>query len=750
MSTFTSLSRRDVLKAGGALIVTFTFDGILPRLVSGQSRGAVSDPTKPIDPKLVDSFIAIHADGSVTVYSGKVDIGTGMRVAVAQMAGEELGVAPSRITVIDGDTGLCPDQGGTGGSNGLTRGGMEIRRAAATARRALLARASDQLHRQATELTIADGQIRPIAGGAGVSIASLVGDRQLSIAVDEKVPLVEPSHFTAIGKPLPRPDVVDKCTARHVYVQDFSLPGMLHARVIRPPSIGAKLQSIDDTSLFGIPDVRIVRLGGFVAVVSKDEWAAVRAAAALKATWSASATLPGSTDLARHVRESALDRSQAIVAKGDVGATIGGAAKTLSASYFWPTQSHAPLGPSCAVADVHGDSATVWSSSQGTHGLRTNLAKVFALNVDKVRVVFLEGSGSYGTSGYDYAAADAVLISKTIGQPVRVQWSRQDELRWDPKGPPQLLDLRAGFTATGDIVAWDTQMWLPTTRPGGRAYLAADEAGIPQDHGMNSGLLSQNGDPPYDAANVNVVAHWLKETPLTPSNLRAPGKIANVFAVESFTDEIAAAAGVDPLAYRLKRMSDPRAIEVLTRATTAFGWQTRTSPNPAAKHGGRLIGRGVAYMRYKQAENYVAMAMEISVDPASGKVLVRRVVCAHDCGLIVNPDALRNQIEGCIVQTISRTLHEEVTFDRSRVTSDTFSTYPILTFPEAPAIDVILIDRPEEPLFGAGEASTTPVAAAIGNAFFDATGVRLRAVPFTADRVRSALASIGKGTTASS
>ncbi|HEY7290363.1 MAG TPA: molybdopterin cofactor-binding domain-containing protein [Vicinamibacterales bacterium] len=748
MSTLTSLSRRDLLKAGGALIVTFAFDGALTDALCAQSRGPVSDPSRPLDPKQVDSFIAIHADGTVTVYSGKVDIGTGMRIAVAQMAGEELGISPSRITVIDGDTGLCPDQGGTGGSNGLTRGGMEIRRAAATARLALLARASEQLNRPAAELTAVDGEIRPAAGGPGVSIASLIGDRRLSIAVDEKAPLVDPAHFTAIGKPLPRPDVIDKCTARHVYVQDFSLPGMLHARVIRPPSVGATLQSFDADSLFGIPDVRVVHVGGFVAVVSKDEWAAVRAASVLKTTWSASETLPGSAELARHVREGAVDRSQSIVNKGDAEAAIGGAAKQLSATFFWPTQSHSPLGPSCAVADVKGNGATVWSSSQGTHGLRANLAKVFGLDVDKVRVVFLEGSGSYGTSGYDYAAADAVLISKTIEQPVRVQWSREDELRWDPKGPPQLLDLRAGFTPAGDIVAWDTQMWLPTTRPGARAYLAAEEAGIRQEHGMSSGLLSQNGDPPYDAANVRVVAHLLKETPLTPSNLRAPGKIANVFAVESFTDEIAAAAGVDPVAYRLKRMTDPRAIEVLTRATTAFGWQPRTSPNPAARQDGQLVGRGVAYMRYKQAENYVAMAMEIAVDAASGRIAVRRVVCAHDCGLVVNPDALKNQIEGCIVQTISRTLHEEVTFDRSKVTSDTFATYPILRFTEAPAVDVILIDRPNEPIFGAGEASTTPVPAAIGNAFYDATGIRLRTVPFTPARVKSALAAMGKGSTA--
>ncbi|MBI3402682.1 MAG: xanthine dehydrogenase family protein molybdopterin-binding subunit [Acidobacteria bacterium] len=743
-----ALSRRHLLKAGGALVVGFVFDAALPRTLTAQSRGATTDPSKPLDPAIVDSFLAIHADGSATVYSGKVDIGTGMRIAVAQMVAEEIGLPVARISVIDGDTGLCPDQGGTGGSNGLTRGGMEIRRAAATARRALLTMGADRLQRPAADLTIEDGQVRPLAGGAGVSIVSLVGDRQLSVNVDPNVTLVAPAKHTVIGKPLPRPDVVDKCTARHVYVQDFRLPGMLHGRVIRPPAVGATLESIEAASLFGIPDVRIVRIENFLGVVAKDEWAAVRAAAVLKATWTDAQTLSGHAELARHVREGAIDRDQDIVNTGDTADALRGAVKTLSATYFWPNQSHAPLGPSCAVADVRDDGATVWSSSQGTHGLRANLAKVFGLEPSKVRVVFLEGSGSYGTSGYDHAAADAVLLSKTVGQPVRVQWSRQDELRWDPKGPQQLLDLRAGLDASGRIVAWDTQMWLPTTRPGARAFLAADAAGIAQEHGMSSGLLSQNGDPPYETERVRVVAHWLKETPLVPSNLRAPGKIANVFAVESFTDEIAAAAGVDPVAFRLKRLSDARAVEVVTRTAQAFGWKERPSPNSAAKQGTLLAGRGVAYMRYKQAENYVAMAMDVTVDPASGRIAVTRVVCAHDCGLIVNPDALKNQIEGCIVQTISRTLHEEVKFDRSRVISDDFASYPILRFPEAPAVEVILIDRPDQPLMGAGEAATAPVAAAIGNAVFDATGVRLRTVPFTPDRVKGAIASASKGSSA--
>jgi nicotinate dehydrogenase subunit B len=360
--------------------------------------------------------------------------------------------------------------------------------------------------------------------------------------------------------------------------------------------------------------------------------------------------------------------------------------------------------------------------------------------VDKMRVVFCEGSGSYGTNGNDYVAADAVLLSKFIGAPVRVQWMRQDEHRWDPNGPQQLIDIQGGIDAAGRIVAWDVQMWVPTTRMGARALLAADAAGFTQDDGQNAGALTQNGDPPYEAPNVRVVAHLMRDTPLVPSNLRAPGKIANVFAVESFTDELAAASGADPLEFRLSKLTDPRAIDALRRTSQAFGWETRPSPNPQARQGALLTGRGMAYVRYKQSENYIAMAMEVTVDPQSGKITVTRVTCAHDCGLVVNPDALRNQIEGCIVQTLSRALHEEVTFDRTHVTSVDWVTYPVLTFPEAPLVDVILLNRTDQPIMGAGEASTAPVAGALANAVFDATGVRLRTVPFTPERVKAALA----------
>ena len=353
--------------------------------------------------------------------------------------------------------------------------------------------------------------------------------------------------------------------------------------------------------------------------------------------------------------------------------------------------------------------------------------------------LYMDGSGSYGTNGGNDAAADALLLSRAVGRPVRVQWMRHDEHGWDPKGPAQLLDVRGGIDAAGNIVAWQTEMWLPGGPAGERALVGPDLAGMVQEHGQNAGIMTLNADPPYAAANVSVMSHELKETPLRLSNLRAPGKIANVFAVESFTDELALAAGMDPVAFRRRGLSDPRALAVLDRAAAMIDWQPRPSPNPRARDGNLLVGRGFAYVRYKQAENYVAMAMEVAVDRASGQIAVRGIACAHDCGLIVNPDGLRNQVEGNILQTLSRTLHEEVTFNRAQVTSLDWASYPVLRFPEAPAVQVVLINRPDQPSYGAGEAASAPVAAALANAVFDATGVRLRTVPFHAGRVKAAL-----------
>ncbi len=743
------MKRRELLKSGGALVVSFA----LRDAGSLFAQEPAAAGARTLDPKEVDSALTIHADGWVTVFTSKVDVGTGMRVAIAQMAAEELGVRTERVNVVDGDTSRCPNTGGTGGSTGLTRGGTAVRQAAATARREIIRLAVGRLGVPADRLTITDAVVHPILGGPGIRIGLLVGDQRLSVPVDPKAPLVAPSRYVRVRQSPPRPDVAAKCTGSHPYIQDLMVPGMLHARVVRPPSVEATLVDFDPASISHLPGVRVSRVENFVAVVADDEWTAVRAARELKATWSPWRGLPRHDDLERYLRAGAVDRDQAIVNRGPDGAApapapveapaleaaLAGAARTFAATYFWPCQSHASLGPSSAVADIKGDGGTVWTSSQVTYGLRNTLARLFALTPEKLRVVFVEGSGSYGTNGADHAAADAVLISKTIGRPVRVQWSRQDEHAWDPKGPQQLLDLRAGVDGAGRIVAWDTQMWIPTNRRGARILLAAGAAGIAQDNGRDAAAIFENGEPPYPVDHVRVLAHWLRDTPLNTSNLRAPGKPANVFAVEGLTDEIAAALGVDALEFRTSRLRDPRALEVLARAAAAFGWTSRPSPNPAAR-GEWRTGRGVAYLRYKMAENYVATFVEAAVHAATGRIDVKRIVCAHDCGLVVNPGALKNQIEGGILQGLSRALHEEVQFDESRVTSVDWATYPILRFPEAPAVEVILIERPEETLWGAGEASTVPVAAALANAVFDATGVRLRRVPFTTERVKAALA----------
>ena len=711
-ASLTNLTRRGLLRSGGALVVSFT-------LPSFAQTGLDSEAGKPLDPKQVDSFLAVHADGSVTVYCGKVDLGTGLRIAVRQIAAEELDVPLNRVTLVEGDTALTPDQGSTGGSTGLTRGGIEVRQAAATARAAL-----DRM---------AAAQGRPAS-----AIGQLIGGKRFAIVSDTKAQLKSPTAYNTVGKSSPRPDLPAKCTGTHNYVHDHKVTGMLHARVLRGPSPGAKLVSFDPGSIKAIPGAQVVRIESFLAVVAEDEWAAIRGSRELKAQWTETSSLPGNAGLERYLREGTVTRVEKVVEKGDAATALKTAAKQHVATYQWPNQSHGSIGPSCAIADVKDGSATVWSSSQGPHGLRVNLARILKFPEDRVRVVYLDGAGCYGSNGNDDVAADAALLSNAVKKPVRVQWMRQDEHGWDPKGPQQLIDMKAGSDAQGKIVSWQADMRLPVTKPGSRPLLGPQSAGLPQDAGQNSGLLSQNADPPYTAQNVAVNAYWLENTPLRPSNLRAPGKIANVFAAESITDEIAAAAGADPITWRTAGLTDTRALDVIKRVKEMSQWETRPSPK---KQTGRVrTGRGFAYARYKQAENYVAMAMEVAVDTTTGKINVQQVWCAHDCGLIVNPDALKNQIEGQILQTLSRTMFEEVKFDRTKVTSLDWATYPILRFPDVPTIEIAMINRPVLPLYGAGEASCAPVAAALANAVFDATGVRLRSVPFTPDRVKAALA----------
>lgn len=716
------LSRRAFL--GGACALTVAFS--LPR--SALAAG------KTLDPGQVDGFLAIGADGRVTVFCGKVDLGQGLRVAIRQMAAEELGIDAAAITLVEGDTALTPDQGPTAGSTGVAKGGVQIRQAAATARQGLIRLAAARLEMAPEELDLRDGMVAPRGGGRSIGIGDLLGERGFELALDPKALLRRPAEYRVVGKSLPRPDVPAKVCGTHLYVHDFRLPGMLHGRVIRPPSVGARLLKVDESSIKAVKGARVVRIRDFLAVVANREWDAERAARLLQAQWSDSAPLMGHGAVRSWLRSGPFAAEEVLKARGDAPARLAGAPSAVE--YYWPAQSHGSLGPSCAVAQVAGGSATIWTASQATHRFRPAFAALLGLPVDKVRLVYLDGSGCYGMNGHDDAAADAALLAKAVGKPVRVAWSRDDELAWAPKGPPQLLALKGSMSPAGVLTGWSTEMWLPKATAGlpNVPLLAPEAAGIAQPRGLITGLIAQNGDPPYAVPDLEVKVHWLADAPLRPSNIRAPGKIANTFAVEGFFDELCAGVGMDPLVARLIGLKDLRGVAVLSKAASMLAWAPRPMPNPKADG----TGRGIAYVHYKHSETYVAVAMEVAVDRDTGRIAVKKVACAHDCGLVINPDALKLQIEGCILQTLSRTLTEEVTFDASRVTSTDQSTYPILVFSGVPDMAIELIERPDLPPMGGGEAAATPVPAALANAVFDATGLRLRTVPFTPGRVREA------------
>ncbi len=729
------IARRDLLKAG-ALVVGFS----MARLP--QALGQVAAPTRGALPLGdLDSFLALQRDGTVVIYSGKVDLGTGHRIAMRQMVGEELSLPIARIELVEGDSALTPNQGPTAGSSGVMRGGVELRQAAATLHQALLTLAAARLGQPVEALSLLDGKVKA-SDGKSVEVAELVGDRPLDVKMNAKAPLKKPAQYTQVGKPLPRPDIPDKITGRHVYVHDFVLPDMLHGRVVRPPAVGARVLSVDEASVAGLPGVKVVRIRDFIAVTSAHEWAAVRAAQELKVQWSESAPLVTHQGVVDWARRGPFVAEETLVNKGDAArlAALASAPGRISATYSWPLQSHGSMGPSCSVADVKPDGATVWTASQASHRLVNPCAAALGIPRDKVRVIYLDGAGCYGMNGHDDASIEAVMLSQATGRPVRVQWSRQEELGWDPKGPPQLLELRGTLTPEGRIDAWETEMWLPraTANLEWVPLLSPLAAGLKQPEGQSTGLVSQNGDPPYATHAAKVHVHWLAASPLRPSNIRAPGKVANSFAVESFVDEMASMAGVDALQFRLRDLSNPRGRELIERLARLVQWTPRPSPGPATR-APVASGRGMAYVHYKHNETFVAMAMEVEVERATGQIRVKRVACTHDCGLMINPDNVRAQVEGSILQTLSRTLHEETTFDRSRVTSVDWASYPILRFPEVPRLDIELVQRIDQPPLGAGEAATSPVAAALANAVFDATGVRLRAVPFTRERVRALL-----------
>jgi nicotinate dehydrogenase subunit B len=729
------LTRRQFLKATGALVVAFG----LPLDAQAQTAPALRTSGGPLPPNQLDSWLIIHKDGMITVMTGKVELGTGVSTSLRQIVADELDYPFEKIIWIQGDTANTVDQAPTFGSQTIKRGGSQLRQAAAEAKATLLSLASNRLGVPVETLTIAQGIIS--ANGTAkkkVTYAELLGGGSFNRELTGKIKPKTPGDYKWVGKSVPRVDIPMKVTGEHIYLQNLRIPGMLHGRVIRPSSVGAKLTSVDEASIKEIPGlVKVVRKGNFVGVVCQREEQAIRAARDLKVAWQQAQALPAISELSDALRKiPSDDRSPANI--GDVEAAFSGAAKTFKATYQWPYQLHASMGPSCAVADVKGDTATIWSATQGAHQLRPTIAQLLGISPANVRVIYIEAAGCYGHNAADDAAADAALLSQAAGKPVRVQWMRADEHGWEPLGPAMVMEVRGGLDQQGNVVAWDFHGWTPThsSRPNGSAgsLFAGSLVGMSAGKANLSGA-ERNANHTYDFKNNRVMVHWLSSSPLRASALRGLGSPQNTFANESFIDELASAAGVDPVEFRLRHLKDARARAVLEAVAKRAGWSNRPSPQEA----GIKSGRGVAFVQYDRTEAYVAAVADVDINAADGEVRVKRVTVAHDCGLIINPDGLRNQIEGNVIQAMSRTLKEEVKFDRSVVTSLDWTLYPILRFPEIPEVIIELINRTDQPAVGAGEATTSAIAPAIGNAIFNATGVRLRTIPFTPERVKAAL-----------
>jgi CO/xanthine dehydrogenase Mo-binding subunit len=681
----------------------------------------------------LDDWLSFASDGTLTVFSGKVELGTGVRTALAQIVAEELDLPLASIQLVMGDSARTPNEGYTAGSNTIQQSGTALRHAAAEARQALIELAAERLEAAPDDLETTAGAIA-VRGTPSrrVTYAALIGGQRFERTVTRQAPLKSPAAYTIVGQPAPRLDLPRIFTGQPTFVHDLRLPGMLHARVARPPSPGATLLTLDASA---VRDAQVVRLGSFVAVVAAREEVAMRAVERLKLTWRESARLPSQDELFTFLRGQP-STDQVVAERGDVAAALAGAVTQVRATYAQPYQAHASIGPSCAVASVAADgSITIWCASQGVFALRGALADLLELPVERVRVIFLEGAGCYGHNGADDVAADAAVLARAVGQPVRVQWSRADEFAWEPKAPAMLIEAHGGLDAHGQIAAWESTVRSPSHVSRARVGLdllagqLIHERPAPERTFFVGG--ERNAPTDYELPHHRVTLRWLARSPLRVSSMRSLGATANTFANESFMDELALAAHSDPVEFRLRHLTDPRARAVVEAAARQASWDTPLPPG---------TGRGIAFARYENREAYVATVAEARVDPDSGAVRVARIFVAHDCGQIINPDGVRNQIEGNVIQSASRALKEEVHFAATSVTSLDWATYPILTFSEMPAIEIILLDRSDQPSVGAGEPATITTAPAIANAIYAASGARVRQVPFTPARVRAALA----------
>ena len=701
------------------------------------ARGEVSD--------WLDDWIAIEPDGTITAFSGKVELGTGVRTALAQIVAEELDVPVERVRMVMGDTERTPNEGYTAGSMTISGSGTALRRAAAEARQVMLEMAAERLDATIDELSVRDGVITVARDPQRlVTYAELMGEQFFNLQVTDQAPLKSPETYRIVGTSIPRVDLHNKVTGHPSFIHDLQVPGMVHARLVRPPSPTAQLVSIDEDSVNEIPGlIKIVQRGNFIGVVAEREEQSIRAAKQLKVKWHETPAYPNIKDLYSTLR-SQPTQDNIVIEQGDferafVG--IAGAAQQMHATYTHPFHAHASLGPSCAIAEAGDDQVTVWASTPGPYPLSGALAQLLNLPAENVHVIHVEGAGAYGQNGSDDAAADAVILAQAVGRPVRVQWTRKDEFVWEPKSPAMVMEVHAGLDAQGNIVAWDYHVWSPshTNRPRAAnqlitSQLINEQPALPSRFSFGA---ERNAPTNYEFPTQRVSVHYVRDSYLHVSSFRTLGGMQNTFANESFMDELAAAAGVDPLEFRLRYLTGSREREVLEAAAKKANWESR--PSPRQDSNSVANGRGLAFARYENDQAIVACIAEVEVEQSSGIVRVKRIVVAHDCGLIINPDGVKNQIEGNVIQALSRALREEVQFDENRITSVDWQTYPILTFSEVPDIEIVLINRTDQPALGAGEPATVTTAAAVANAIFDATGIRLRQIPFTPERVRAAL-----------
>ena len=733
------LNRRGVLAGGGALIVSFSLGDAF-----ADEQSAAPAPKPPgslAQTPYLDAWIRIDADGTITALTGKAELGQGFKTAFQQIAAEELDVPFKSVNVVTADTRRTANEGYTSGSNSMKYSGTAIQNAAAQVRELLIAEAARRFELPAESLKTADAAV--IApDGRKLGYGELVAGDMLHVQAQPKSKLKDPATYSIMGQPVPRVDIPAKVTGGAAYIQDMRLPGMVHARVVRPPSYGAELVAPDSASVENLPGVvKVVRDGNFLAVVATKEYQAVKAMRALasRAKWRETARLPKQDDLP-NVITGLPSQDTTIYTQSNPSAT---ATKIIEASYTRPYQAHGSIGPSCAVAQSVNDAMTVWTHTQGVYPDRAGIAEMLRVPPTSVRLIHVEGSGCYGHNGADDAAADAALIARAMpGIPVRVQWMREQEHAWEPFGPAMVTKLKASLDGDGAIVDWNFEVWSNThsMRPGGAgSMLAAQQMAqpfalpAPKPLPLPEGGGDRNAIPFYKFPNAKVVHHFIPKMPLRISAMRALGAYHNVFSIESFMDELAVLAGADPVEFRLKHLDDQRGRDVIEKAAQGFGWKKDQKPPPDR-------GFGFAFARYKNLAAYCAVACEVEVNRESGRPRLVRAVAAVDSGQVVNPDGLTNQIEGAILQSMSWTLYESVTFDDVRITSIDWQTYPILRFDAVPdKVDVHIINRPGQPFLGSGETGQGPAAASIANAIANATGKRLRNLPLTRKRIKDAI-----------